>query len=410
MGWLGWERFGCNLDCRSFPDTCISERLYLDQARALVAGGYRAAGYVYVNVDDCWSEKERDADGDLVPDRERFPRGMLWLSRRLHSMGLLFGLYGDIGTATCGGFPGFQGHAEQDARKLAEWEVDSIKVDGCNADPNIFNHTYPEFGAALNRTGRRILYNCQWPLYQQSSKHGEEPDLLNTQIRRTCNQWRNYYDMFDSWESVRSIVDYWSRPGDGDVLVRAGGVGHWNDPDELVVGNPGLSLSEQQAQFALWAVFAAPLLMSADLRSMPEGSREILLNEEVIAVNQDPMGHQGYCPEGSDSSRRVYVRELLPTSGEPCPKGTSDSWAVVLANFESIYGPIPLTFDPAVHLPRRGRHPVWGEYRVRDLIRHEDMGVRAGPLTVNVDESSVRMFKVVRQSTNATAGIAEAAL
>jgi alpha-N-acetylgalactosaminidase len=409
MGWLSWERFGCNVDCRTFPDTCISERLYVEQAEMLVRGGYRDAGYVYVNVDDCWSEKERDNGGNLVPDRERFPHGMLWLSRRLHSMGLLFGLYGDIGTSTCAGYPGFQGHAEQDARKLAEWEVDSIKVDCCNADVSAFNRTYPELGAALNRTGRQILYVCSWPL--PSPKHGEDPDLLNTQIKRTCNQWRNYYDVFDSWESVRSIIDFWSRSGDDDVLVRAGGVGHWNDPDMLVVGNPGLSISEQQAQFALWSVFAAPLLISADLRSVPEDSRAILLNEEVIAVNQDPLGRQGYCPEGSDSTHRVYVRELLPASGKPCPRGASDTWAVVLANFESIFSLVPLTFDPAVHLPpHRGVRSDWDEYEVRDLLRHEDLGLHTGPLTVHVDESSVRMFKVIRHKRGEATGLAEAAM
>jgi alpha-N-acetylgalactosaminidase len=281
--------------------------------------------------------------------------------------------------------------------------VDSIKVDGCNSDPSIYNHSYPEFGAALNRTGRRILYNCQWPLYQSSSKHGEDPDLLNTQIRRTCNQWRNYYDVADSWENVRSIIDYWSRSSEDDVLVRAGGAGHWNDPDMLVVGNPGLSVSEQQAQFALWSIFAAPLLVSADLRFIPEESRSILLNEEVIAVNQDPMGRQGYCPEGSDSSHRVYVRELLPTTGDRCPKGTSDTWAVVLANLESYFAHAPVTFDPSVHLPKRGDSSAWHEYHVRDLIRHEDLGLHAGPFTVYIDESSVRMFKVTRYDADKAA-------
>jgi alpha-N-acetylgalactosaminidase len=395
MGWLSWERFGCNLDCASHPSTCISERLYVEQADMMVQGGYRDAGYVYVNVDDCWSERDRDDSGNLVPDQRRFPRGMLWLARYLHALDLKFGLYGDIGTMTCAGYPGFQDHMEQDAQTLADWQVDSIKVDGCNADPAIFNQSYPAFGVALNRTGRPVLYNCQWPLYQSSSKHGEDPDLLNTQIKRTCNQWRNYYDVFDSWVAVRSIINYWSRPSGDDVLVRAGGPGHWNDPDMLVVGNPGLSLSEQQAQFALWCIFAAPLLISADLRSVSEASREILLNQEAIAVNQDPLGRQGYCPEGADSPHRVYVRELLPSSLQPCPRGTSDTWAVVLANFQSIFAEAPLTFDPSVHLPDRGEaHRSRSLYHVRDLLRHEDLGNWSGPFTVDVDESSVRMFKV----------------
>jgi len=412
MGWLSWERFGCNIDCDRYPDSCISERLYLQQAKALVRDGYLDAGYSYVNVDDCWSEVNRDGDGNLVEDRKRFPSGMRNLSRTLHEMGLKFGLYGDIGSATCAGYPGFADHFEQDARKLAlEYEVDSIKVDGCHSDSSIYNITYPTFGTALNKTGRPILYNCQWPLYlPQSQRHGESPDILTTQIRSTCNQWRNYHDVADSWGSVRSVIDYWSRNSSEDVLVRAAGPGGFNDPDMLVVGNPGLSLSEQKAQFALYAVFASPLMISADLLRMPKESKRILLNREVVSVNQDRLGRQGWCVEGCSSSNRVYVRELTPSrlhrrsqkDGRNStvydvsvpPKGTSDTWAVVLANFKSMFGPKQMLFDPVRHLPRGDSWTT--TYSVRDLFDHESSESVVGSFAVDVDESSVRMFKVQR--------------
>jgi len=92
--------------------------------------------------------------------------------------------------------------------------------------------------------------------------------------------------------------------------------------DMLVVGNPGLSISEQLAQFSLWAIFAAPLMISADLRNMPHASADILLNREIIAVNQDKLGRQGWCADGSNRNHRVYVRELVPSTGQPCAKGT----------------------------------------------------------------------------------------
>ena len=409
MGWLSWERFGCYLDCDKHPDTCISETLYLQQAQQLVIGGYRDAGYVYVNIDDCWSEKQRDnVTGQLVPDRVRFPRGMKHLSHQLHRIGLKLGLYGDIGSLTCAGYPGFDGHWEQDAQQLADWEIDSIKVDGCHSDQTTFNVTYPAFGRALNKTGRPMLYNCQWPLYQTQSHHGEDPDLLSTQIAQTCNQWRNYYDVFDSWVSIRSIVDYWSRTNAHDVLVKAAGPGHWNDPDMLVVGNPGLSLSEQQAQFALWAIFAAPLLLSADLRTMPLASRRILLNSQVIAVNQDPLGRQGYCPQGCNppSPHRIYVRELSPEQTSNASLyggrvGSSNRWAVVLANFDAIFATVPLTFDPVKHLPSTTNPNAWmnGGYIVQDILEHRNCGMQYGPFSADVDESSVRMFVVVAQET-----------
>lgn len=190
MGWLSWERYGCNLDCENYPNECISESLYLEQAHLLATGGYLEAGYRYVNVDDCWSEKERDSSGNLVADRKRFPSGLRSLSDQLHGMGLLFGLYGDIGWNTCAGYPGFDGHFDQDAKQLAAWNVDSIKVDACYSNNTIYNTTYPAFGKALNKTGRPILYICSWPNNDAFSHHGENPDILNPTVKHVCNQWR----------------------------------------------------------------------------------------------------------------------------------------------------------------------------------------------------------------------------
>ncbi|GKY96699.1 hypothetical protein MPSEU_000629400 [Mayamaea pseudoterrestris] len=395
MGWLSWERFGCNIDCETNPDTCISESLYLTQAQLMVDKGYRDAGYRYVNIDDCWSEKERDENGDIVADLFRFPNGIRSLARNIHSMNLLLGLYGDIGSKTCAGYPGFEGNYVRDAKMLAQLEIDFIKVDGCNADPSHFNHTYPEFGRALNQTGRQILYNCQWPLYDDASHHGEDPDILNNQVGATCNQWRNYYDIFDDWTSVRATIDYWSRSSHNDIMVRAGGPGHWNDPDMLVVGNPGLSLSEQQAQFALWAIFAAPLLISVDLRHISNESAAILRNREVIAINQDPLGHQGYCAHGASTNIRVYIRELLPSNGVPCARGASDSWAVVMANFGSIFHEREIVFDPKLHLPSGNSCML---FQARDVILHKDIGGPLENLAIQVDESSISMYKVVCSS------------
>jgi Alpha galactosidase A len=192
MGWLSWERFGCNVDCQHFPEDCISEELYLRQARLLVDHGYLAAGYRYVQIDDCWSTKKRNATtGDLEADPIRFPRGMRALADDLHGMGLLLGLYGDIGTETCAGYPGFAGHFEQDAHRLAiDWLVDSIKVDCCHSNRKTYNATYPAFGQALNSTGRAVLYSCSWPLADATSNKGEHPDILNPLVKPVCNQWR----------------------------------------------------------------------------------------------------------------------------------------------------------------------------------------------------------------------------
>jgi hypothetical protein len=208
-----------------------------------------------------------------------------------------------------------------------------------------------------------------------------------------CYTDRNYYDVFDSWSSIRSIVDHWSPDSPSSPLVRAAGPGHWNDPDMLVTGNPGLSLSEQQAQFCLWAMFASPLLISADLRTISNESRDILLNKDVIAVNQDVMGRQGWCAQGCLSNIRIYVRELLPSNGEPCPRSESDSWAIVLANFNSIFREQLITFDPKRHLPSSNEYNT-STFEVRDLLTQRDFGHFLTNFTTAVDESSVRMYKI----------------
>lgn len=398
MGWLSWERFGCNTDCNLDPDTCISERLYLEQATLLIEDGYRDVGYKYVNIDDCWSERERNQDGTIAADRKRFPSGLRYLSDTLHSMGLLFGLYSDIGYKTCAGYPGLEGYFEIDAHTFAhDFQIDSLKVDGCYREhlANNLSESYMAFGEALNRTGRPILYACSWPCYiGKEGKFGEEPDLLNTLIKQHCNIWRNYYDISDDWVSVQDIINQYTRTGPNDTMVRAAGPGHFNDPDMLIVGNPGLSISEQQSQFALWSIFAAPLLISADLRTIRAESAAILKNVEIIAVNQDPLGRQGWCANRDDeynSRHRIWVRELKPSTGCACKIGTSDTWAVVLQDLDTIFNTRIITFDPKKHLPYGDSR---GSFLVRDLINHQDMGLHE-TLEAKVDVSSVMMFKIV---------------
>ncbi|KAF4718860.1 hypothetical protein FOZ63_031702, partial [Perkinsus olseni] len=313
MGWLSWERFGCETDCVAHPDTCISERLYTDMADVLIRDGYKDVGYEYVNIDDCWSARGRDEKtGEILSDPQRFPHGIKWLADYMHSRGLKLGLYADIGTYTCGGYPGLEGHFEQDINTFAEWGIDSLKVDGCYADASV--------------------------------NHAENDDVLVKEIAPACNLWRNYGDIEDSWASVEDITNFWARNTSTDILVRAAGPGHWNDPDMILVGNNGLSLSEQQSQFSLWAILAAPLYMTADLRAMPPWAREILQNKEVIAVNQDPLGKQAHVA-WSENGIRIWIRELTSnvTSG--------DTWAVLLQNSNAIFGLKAVVLRPAQHIP-----------------------------------------------------------
>uniref|UniRef100_A0A8C3BBV4 Alpha-galactosidase n=1 Tax=Cairina moschata TaxID=8855 RepID=A0A8C3BBV4_CAIMO len=305
MGWLAWERFRCNVDCRDDPRHCISERLFLEMADRLAEDGWRELGYEYVNIDDCWSAKQRDAEGRLVPDPERFPRGIKALADYVHARGLKLGIYGDLGTLTCGGYPGTTlDRVEQDAQTFAEWGVDMLKLDGCYSSGEEQAKGYPEMTRALNATGRPIVYSCSWPAYQG----GLPPKVNYTLLATICNLWRNYDDIQDSWDSVLSIVDWFF--ANQDMLQPAAGPGHWNDPDMLIIGNFGLSYEQSRSQMALWTIMAAPLLMSTDLRTIAPGAKEILQNRLMIRINQDPLGIQGRRIVKEKSGIEVFLRPL----------------------------------------------------------------------------------------------------
>ena len=123
MGWNSWNKFSCN----------VNEALIRETADAMVSTGMKAAGYLYINIDDCW-HGQRNSLGFIHPDQERFPSGMKALADYIHSKGLKFGIYSDAGWKTCGGRPGSRGYEFQDAMKYAEWGVDYLKYDWCNTE------------------------------------------------------------------------------------------------------------------------------------------------------------------------------------------------------------------------------------------------------------------------------------
>lgn len=320
MGWLHWERFMCNTDCKGDPDNCISEQLFMQMADVMVKEGWKDAGYEYVCIDDCWPSHQRDAQGRLQADPERFPGGIKKLAEYVHSKGLKLGIYADLGSKTCGGYPGSLGYHEIDAQTFADWDVDLLKYDGCYLDWKLVGEGYMNMSKALNKTGKSILYSCEWPLYVWPYN---KPNY--TAIRETCNHWRNYDDVYDSWSSVKSILD-WSADHQ-DIIVPAAGPGGWNDPDMLVIGNFGLSHDQQESQMALWVIMAAPLIMSNDLRNICPRSKALLQNKHLIAINQDSLGQQGY-RSAKGNSFEVWER---PLSGK--------ALAIAVLNKQEIGGP-----------------------------------------------------------------------
>ncbi|KAK3099999.1 hypothetical protein FSP39_013277 [Pinctada imbricata] len=303
MGFNSWERFRCVTDCDQFPDTCISEKLYKRIADLMVSEGFVDAGYEYVNIDDCWMAKTRDENDRLIGDPERFPSGIKALADYMHSKGLKLGIYEDFGTETCGGFPGSEFYLKTDAQTFADWGIDLLKLDGCYSFTHDMPVGYPTMEHFLNETGRPMLYSCSWPAYF----YPKIPDY--DKISTSCNIWRNYADVQDSWDSVLGIMNFYGK-NSGNFSAK-GGPGHFNDPDMIIVGNYGLSYDQQRVQMAIWAIIAAPLFFSTDLATIKPESKALLLNKNVIAVSQDSLGIEGELAF-SLNDVQIWIRRVKP--------------------------------------------------------------------------------------------------
>lgn len=287
MGFNDWNAFGCDVD----------EQLITQTADLFVSSGLKAAGYRYVNIDDCWQTKTRDAAGHLVPDPVKFPHGMSYVTDYIHSKGLEAGIYEDAGTQTCAGYPGSLGHETTDAQDFADWGFDYLKYDNCNnqSDGSLADYQarYTAMGDALKATGRPIVYSlCEWGVNDPASWAGDIGNL-----------WRTTGDINDSWGSLKGIIE------ENAPLAYAAHPGAWNDPDMLEVGNGGMTDTEYKTHFSLWSVMAAPLLIGTDLREATPATMAIYLNQDVIAVDQDRLGVQGQVIAQRDGTK-VFSKPL----------------------------------------------------------------------------------------------------
>jgi alpha-galactosidase len=243
MGWNSWNKFACN----------VNEQMIRETADAMVTSGMKDAGYVYVNIDDCW-HGERDAKGFIHPNAEHFPSGMKALSDYVHSKGLKLGLYSDAGWKTCGGRPGSRGYEFQDALTYAEWGIDYLKYDWCDTNGLKAEGAYLTMREALRKAGRPVLFSiCEWGDNKPrsgpspSATHGAPPatsGTASTASRITAP---------DPLTCCRS-----STLQDG-LRVHAG-PDHWNDADMMESRQWRHDLNEDRA-FHDWS-----MLLAADRR------------------------------------------------------------------------------------------------------------------------------------------------
>jgi len=348
MGWNSWNHFGCS----------VTGDILMDTITTIANSPLKAAGYIYVNVDDCWAGF-RNSSGYIQPDPTTFPMGMAALAAHAHSLGLKFGLYSDAGSKTCAGRPGSLGYEKEDAQSYASWQVDYLKYDNCNNEGIPVEKRYPVMRDALNATSRRIFYSmCEWGV-----------DNPATWAPSVGNSWRTTGDIGDNWKSMLSNID------NNNLWAQYAAPGGWNDPDMLEVGNGGMTTTEYISHFSLWAISKAPLLIGCDVTKMSQATLNILTNSEVIAVNQDTLGVQG---------KKVFVN------------GTSEVWAGLLTN--DAYAVILFNRgSSAVEITANWRNiglAANSRYNVRDLWLHKDLGAFSNTFSEIVPSHGVVMVKL----------------
>lgn len=360
MGFNNWNSTHCRGE--------FDEGMIRGIADKFISLGLKDAGYRYVNIDDCWANWQRDKDGKLQPNPKRFPSGIKALASYIHQRGLKFGLYSSAGTSTCEplqenrGFPGGLGHEKQDAATFASWDVDYLKYDNCNNQKIDAHKRYTDMAEALRATGRPIFFSvCEW---------GEnKPWLWAGKPPVDAQSWRTTGDITDTYASMLKIFK------ENVVLDNYATPGHWNDPDMLEVGNGGMTDVEYRSHFSLWSIMSAPLLIGTDLRTIKPDALQILLNKEVIAVDQDPLGKQGHQVRDADGIH-VIVKPLK-----------DGSRAV------AVFNETDASHDVAVNAAEIGLKA--GQYNVRDLWQHSD-AKGDGSLKVSLPAHATVMYRIVK--------------
>ena len=361
MGWNSWNKFACN----------VSEKLIMQMADEMVSSGMQDAGYEYVVIDDCW-QVDRDENGEIVVDKDRFPHGMKYVADYVHSKGLKFGIYSCAGSKTCAGRPGGRGHEFQDARTYASYGVDYLKYDWCNTTTQEAKSSYTTMRDGLFAAKRPIVFSlCEWG----TAKPWEW-------AKEVGHLWRTTGDIVDRWDSMIDILD---KEKD---LAKYSGPGGWNDPDMLEVGNGGMTTEEYRTHFSLWCMLAAPLMAGNDLGNMSPETAEILKNAEVIALDQDVLGKQGFCYR-DNGDYEIWIKKLANNEKAACLLNRSDEEKTVQVDFNVLL---------------RANDNYWAnepykldDYKLRDLWEHKEISLEKSTVFVKMPPHSVKVYRFLKK-------------
>ncbi|KAH8108619.1 glycoside hydrolase [Phellopilus nigrolimitatus] len=359
MGYNTWNAYACNID----------QDLLITTANLMQSLGLQDAGYTHVNTDDCWAEKNRSTAGDLVPDSVRFSRGMSNLTGQLHALGFKAGIYGDSGWYTCDGYPGSFENEARDAQTFLNWGFDYLKYDNC-AIP---------FDDIIRQNPLGKYERMADAITDLASSSGQPPLIFSlcewgwSQVwiwgKQLGHSWRTTNDIGPSWSAVASILNF-----NSFITMATDFYGH-NDLDMLEVGNGDMTVDEAKSHFTAWALMKSPLLIGTNLSAIKDSYLDILKNEEIIAINQDPVVGTSISPFRWGVNADWTSDPINPAGYWSGP--TQNGTVVMLLNTlnQSADMFFNLTESPWI---RAGR-----QYSVRDLWTHTDNGTAVRNFTAS---------------------------
>ncbi|MBP1677550.1 MAG: Alpha-galactosidase [Bacteroidetes bacterium] len=392
MGWNSWN--------------CFAQEVSADRvkraANAMVSSGLINHGWTYINIDDFWENnrdsrdqslrgKFRDEAGNIVPN-SRFT-DMKGLADYVHGLGLKIGLYSSPGPWTCGGCAGSYGYEKQDAESYAKWGFDYLKYDWCSYG-NVIDglpENDPSKVSSLSYKGGNVLETAVKPFKVMGDLLRQQPrdivfsvcqygmsDVWKWGDSVNGNCWRTTNDITDTWTSVKNIAL------NQDKSAPYAKPGNWNDPDMLVVGHVGwgnphpskLKPDEQYLHISLWSLFAAPLLIGCDMEKLDDFTLNLLTNDEVIDVNQDPLGKQATCLQ-TMGDLRIYVKEL-----------EDGSRAVGFCNFG--LDVVDISYKDFAKLGIKGQNVVRDLWRQKDIAKIDS---QTSDLKIKVPVHGVVLYK-----------------
>ncbi|KAK7044907.1 alpha-galactosidase [Favolaschia claudopus] len=358
LGYNTWNAYQCNID----------QDLMLTTAKLMKSLGLQDVGYHYVNIDDCYAEKNRSASGDMIPDKVRFP-DMKGLTDQIHALGFKTGIYSDSGWFTCAGYPGSFMNELRDATTFQDWGFDYLKYDNCNIpyDDIIREGIVGKYQrmadalATLSKTSGKppfVFSLCEWG-WSQVWLWG----------KNLGHSWRVTGDIAPQWDSLAAIINF------NSFITQATDFSGHNDMDMLQLGNGGLTFDEAKSHFTAWALMKSPLLIGTNLSAITSDILGILKNKEILAINQDSVVGQGISPFRWGINPDWTSNSSFPAQywSGPSQNGTVFMLLNTLNEPSTMF--FNLTESPWI---RAGR-----QYSVRDLWSHTNNGTAVRNITAH---------------------------